>query len=684
MKKVVSVFMTAILIAIPVTPAFALTNPDTVKEKAQEQASKIVSDYGASGLQYAIRDHGSIVLSGSAGVYDKETKSPITEDTMFGIGSVSKMYVTAATMMLADSKKIDIDKPLTTYIKDFKMADKRYKQITPRMLMNHSSGIYGSQYGNSFLFEDNDTKNHDESLVRLQSESLKSTPGEFSVYCNDGFQLLEILIERVSGLRYSEFLETYISDPLQLTSTKTPLDSFDRDRLIKTYYPGMDQALPVENANLLGTGGLYSTAEEVTEFAEVLIGNRTDILSEKSVKAMQSHEYRKGVWVPEETNSINYGLGWDAVRLAPFSDYGITALFKGGDTIMYHAALVTLPEHDITIAVLSSGGGSTYNSLAASNILLEYLRAKGTIKEILPEKTFEPPVKVDMPSDMLAYSGLYGSVGKTVKLEIKNGEIYSPDLAFEGLPPQKYVYTGNGQFINNDGNATISFDRAKNGKTYLKLNAYINNPGLGQSFSVSYELQKLASNPLKQSMKTVWENRDGKKYYALDEKITSVMYLNNALVTKTISVDISHGYASGTKIVDKNNAVNVIQIPAFAGRDAFDLNFYQKNQKEYVKINGLSYISEDAIPAFNDGKDSLCIIPSDGQARWYKIDAKSANRVMNVETPESGGFAVYDKNGMTVNFSKASNKHSVVLPESGMIVFGGNAGDVFKINLKNK
>ncbi|WP_307724165.1 hypothetical protein [Brevibacillus brevis] len=146
-----------------------------------------------------------------------------------------------------------------------------------------------------------------------------------------------------------------------------------------------------------------------------------------------------------------------------------------------------------------------------------------------------------------------------------------------------------------------------------------------------------------------------------------------------ISVDISHGYASGTKIVDKNKAVNVIQIPVANGRDAFDLNFYHKNQKEYVKINGLSYISEDAIPTFNDGKDSLCVIPSDGKARWYKIDAKSANRVMNVETPVSGGFAVYDKNGMTVNFSKASNNHSVVLPESGMIVFGGNAGDVFKI-----
>ncbi|NQX68429.1 beta-lactamase family protein [Paenibacillus alba] len=684
MKKMVSVLMTTILISIPVTPAFALTNHDTVKEKAQELASKIVSDYGVSGLQYAIMDHGSIVLSDSAGIYDKATKSPITKDTMFGIGSVSKTYVSAATMMLADSNKIDIDKPLTTYIKDFKMADERYKEITPRMLMNHSSGIYGSYYGNSLLFDDTDMKNHDELLVKLQSERLKSNPGESSVYCNNGFQLLEILIERVSGLSYSEFLETYISKPLHLSSTKTPLDSFDRGKLAKTYSPSQDQALPVENTNIIGTGGIYSTAEELSKFAEVLIGNRTDILSEKSAEAMQSHEYRKGVWVSEETNTINYGLGWDAVRLAPFSDYGITALYKGGDTLMYHAALTTLPEHDISIAVLSSGGGSIYNSMLASNVLLEYARAKGIIKEILPEKTFEAPLKVDMPSDLIAYSGLYGTVGKTINLEIKNGEIDLPTLGNGFLPPQKYVYTGNGQFKNNDGNVTLSFDQPKNGETYLKLNAYINIPGLGQTVMVMYEYQKLDSNSLNQSTKTVWEDRNGKSYYTLDEKITSVMYLNKALLAKNISVDTNHGYASGTKIVDKNKAVNVINIPIMKGRDAFDLNFYNVNHAEHLVIDGQSYIREDAIQPIYEGNDSFAVIPSNGQAVWYKIDEKSANRVMNVETPVSGEFAVYDKDGMVVNFSKISNNHSTVLPEGGMIVFGGNAGDVFKINLKNK
>lgn len=117
-------------------------------------------------------------------------------------------------------------------------------------------------------------------------------------------------------------------------------------------------------------------------------------------------------------------------------------------------------------------------------------------------------------------------------------------------------------------------------------------------------------------------------------------------------------------------------------RDVFDLNFYNVNHKEYLRIDGQSYISEDAIQPIYEGNSSFCTIPSNGQAVWYKINEKSANRVMTVEAPVRGGFAVYDAKGKVVNFSKASNNHSVVLPEGGMIVFGGNEGDVFKINLK--
>jgi len=190
------------------------------------------------------------------------------------------------------------------------MADERYKKITPRTLLNHSSGLYGSHYHNSILFDDNDTQNYDNLLKEMQTEHLKADPGAFSVYSNDSFQLLEVLVERVSGESYSEFIQTHISKPMNFKSTYTPLDTFDRKQLAKTYFPGIESALPVENANILGTGGVYSTAEELATFGEVLMGNKPELLSEKSVQAMQKDEYRNGM-----KNGIQQIMVWAGMLL---------------------------------------------------------------------------------------------------------------------------------------------------------------------------------------------------------------------------------------------------------------------------------------------------------------------------------------------------------------------------------
>jgi CubicO group peptidase (beta-lactamase class C family) len=244
-------------------------------------------------------------------------------------------------MMLADKGLLDIDAPLITYIPEFQMADERYKEITPRMLMNHSSGIYGSSFSNSFLFDDPDKTAHDTLLDRLATQGLKADPGEMSDYCNDGFSLLEILVERVSGISYTEFLAENFSQPLGLAHTKTPQDDFDRGQLVKVYLPIYDGVLPNDTVNVLGTGGLYSTANDLCRFAEVLMGNRPEILSEKSALLMQNEEYKKGLW-PEDhaENLFGYGLGWDTVHGFPFGDYGIQAVVKGGDSGMFHSSLL--------------------------------------------------------------------------------------------------------------------------------------------------------------------------------------------------------------------------------------------------------------------------------------------------------------------------------------------------------
>ncbi|WP_246281256.1 serine hydrolase domain-containing protein [Saccharibacillus qingshengii] len=698
-KKTGTAAMAAMLLALPLAegqgraqtaPASSgQTAPNVLSHSAAQAAAKkmteaLMENYGVTGVQYAIRDKGKVVLSGGTTLDDVGAKQDISNTRMFGIGSVSKMYVTAAAMMLADDGKVDIDRPLTDYIPDFRMADERYKQITVRMLMNHSSGLYGSHYKNSMLLGDNDSENYKALLSNLSVQRLKSDPGEYSVYANDGFQLLELLVERVSKMSYSDFLQKRIAEPLSLTSTRTPMDEFDRKQLEPIRLPGIKQALPPENANILGTGGVYSTAEELTLFSEVLSGKHPKLLSEASVEAMLQPEYRKGVWVPDTKNAFGYGLGWDSVDLEPFGDYNIRAATKGGDTIMYHSALISLPDDDISIAFQTSGGSSVFNTTAATNVLLEYLKQTGKITNILPEKTHAKPVKQTMPAEMDKYAGLYGMVGETRELKIQNSEIQMPALMSDMIPAQTYVYTGKGEFTSEDGRTVLGFDEQTNGHTYMRIRSDIALPGIGNSRMAFYESQKLDQNPVDASAAAAWAKRQGKTYYALDEKINSLFYISPSILTKKIAVKAESGYANGTRIVDADHAVNAVEIPVMNGRDTFDLDFSREGGTEYLKADGRTYVSEDAITPIYAGESSVVTIPAAGSVRWFKIPAGAAGKTLMPTLPQGAGFAVYDAAGTPVALSIASGVKTAVLPEGGMVVFGGQAGDTLNVSLKKK
>ena len=216
----------------PVTPAPDSHSSDPLARSAQPTAQtaltvdervQLLLDAGAgiTSIQYAMMDSGEIVESGVGGVYSKQENRLLTTENLFGIGSTSKMFTTAAMMRLADQGKVDLDRPVIDYIPEFTMADARYKDITVRMLLNHSSGLMGSTYGNGFLFDDADTQAHDTLLDDLATQTLKADPGAFSVYCNDGFTLAEIVIERVSGMSFTDFIHQEITDPLGMAQTQT-------------------------------------------------------------------------------------------------------------------------------------------------------------------------------------------------------------------------------------------------------------------------------------------------------------------------------------------------------------------------------------------------------------------------------------------------------------------------------
>ena len=110
--------------------------------------------------------------------YAAENKPHETTDTIGTVGSVSKVFVSAAAMQLADQGKLDIDAPVTDYLPEFRLADPRYKDITVRMLMDHTSGMMGSYYHDSMFFGYRSRLPHDNLLKNISGERLKAAPGE--------------------------------------------------------------------------------------------------------------------------------------------------------------------------------------------------------------------------------------------------------------------------------------------------------------------------------------------------------------------------------------------------------------------------------------------------------------------------------------------------------------------------
>jgi CubicO group peptidase (beta-lactamase class C family) len=688
LKKIIKLSITLMMVCIFIMTSEPFSvqvkgavNYSSVKAWADLTADTLISGYGETSVSYALIDNDEIVVSGQSGVYSKTDNSELTKDDMYGIGSISKMFTTTAVMQLVDSGKVKLDNPITKYIPEFKMEDSRYKKITVRMLLNHSSGLMGSSYNNMMSF-DNNAIDYEEFIKNLSTQRLKADPGAFSVYCNDGFTLAQMLVEKVSGISFTDYMKQYITNPLSITNTKTPDDDFSRDRLVKTYLYNSKKALPTEDISAIGAGGIYSTPEDLCRFSEAFMKeSNLKLLTAETAIQTANAEYLNGLWYPDEDSSLSYGLGWDSVNTYPFTEYGIQALIKGGDTGVFHGSLIVLPGEDMAVAVLSSGGASIYNQVFAQELLLKALLAKGAIEKIHEDKTFENIIRGTMPSEMAEYSGYYGYMSGVVRIDIsKDGVLstYAGESA-SSMSSQKLYYTGDGRFYTTDGSAYVSFMKEDNGNTYLFASGYASLPALGQLASSEYQAQKLEPVKISDAVKAVWENRKDKKYFMINEIYSSEVYaLESPIMIGTMRTKLD-GYFDNACIIDKNNAEMQIQIPGINGRDLYNLEYYLKNKTEYLKMSDLLYISEDAISTLSTKANFQVTIGQEEYAKWFKVDKKSQGKKIKVTIPATASWSVYRSDGTCIYNSYTYDGTTVTLPTGGYLVFAGNKGVKFNI-----
>ena len=681
----------AVLAGLLLVPALALPALAAEEAPAQDleekalQAVTLAAQYGgADSVRYALWEDGEITLQGGCGVYSRTENRALTEDILYGIGSVSKTYTAAAVLLLAEEGKLELEAPVTDYLPEFTMADPRYRDITVRMLLDHSSGLMGDSTRNAFLFEDLDTSAADDLLERLSTQRLKADPGAYSVYCNDGFTLAELVVEAVSGMDFIDYVRQAILEPAGLTNTYAPGDDFDTGRLARTYVSAEDaRALPQDTVGIVATGGLYATAADLASFGGLLCG--TELLSQDSLDQMNTDWAAQGLWPDDSADdTLAYGLGWDNVHMFPFNQSGIQALVKGGDTLVYHSGLVVLPEYDMAAAVVSSGGVSTYDQLAANQILIAALAEEGvTVDQTV--KALPAAESAAMPAEQLENAGYYGSTSAQYQVDIQaDGTLTMSYLNYPtSIPAQTFTYCSDGSFRDSTGLSYISFVKERNGQTYLYQQAVSPLPGLGALPIANYAAVKLPENDLSPEVAAAWDSIATLGILPMNEPYNSQTFLALADAAAVAEVpETIPGYIGAARIVDETTARSEIQVPGVGSRDGVDYQLEERDGVLWINAKGSLYMDAAAAPTLFTGSGaSYTTIQADGYARWYQV-GDAAGKTMTVQVPENSGFWVYDGNGQVTASSVLWGDTTVTLPEDGTIVFAGDPGARFHLRFQ--
>ena len=687
-----SALLLALALTLSLTLSVSAAETTSVLEATAEKAASAVMSYGqAAQVSWAVWQDGKIISSGSQRPEIDSAGAHLEgQGDIYGIGSVSKIFTTVAVMQLVEQGKLDLDKPVVQYLPAFKMADSRYKDITVRMLLNHSSGLMGSSFGSALLLGDASQQATEELLARLSTQRLKADPGAYSVYCNDGFTLAQLVVEAVSETGFMDYLRKHVFEPAGLKETWSPASSFELRRA-PIYQAGVvEDPLPKECLGVVGAGGLYATAEDLAAFGGALTDDT--LLKASSRKAMAAPEYANGLWPQEDfPDSLGYGLGWDHVEWYPFAQNGITALVKGGDTGYYHAGLVVLPERKMAAAVLSTGGASTYNEMAASQLLIAALREQNVE---VAEIRFKLPAakKAALPAELLDSAGYYGSQ-VMLKVELaEDGTLTMSYLDLPDLPARKFYYHDDGTFRDEGGSSALRMVKESNGQTYLYQWTFTSLSGLGNLPGSNYAAVKLPENSVDPSIQAKWEEQmSGTPFLPMNERYSSQSYLLLGTALKELAeaeeaTENAPGYIGNLRIDSETHASYTAQIPGTAGRDGYDVDL-RRDDKGALWMecsNGTLGMDLAAVPELSTGKDNAaaCTIQPNGYARWYKVGDKAAGKTLSVQVPKDAGFWAYDAAGNVVGSSLLWKDAPVELPEDGLIVFAGNPGAKFQLTFQ--
>jgi CubicO group peptidase (beta-lactamase class C family) len=350
-----------------------------------------------------------------------------TRDSIFRVGSISKLFNAVAVMQQVEAGRLNLDAPLPadlTPVNPFPGAP----AVTLRQLLCHRSGLTRESSVGGYL--DDSQPGLAATVASVPASVLVTRPGEKTRYSNIGPSVAGVMVERASGKKFEDYQRDHILKPLGMSSSAWTLAGLKRDRLVVSHLRVADahggwtrQKTPVFDLGTIPAGNLFSTAEDLARFASALMAGGAGLLKQETLA---------GMWRPQLTQEkAGFGL---AFMVGKFREHHTVS--HSGAVYGHSTSLVVLPEQKLAVIVLGNEDIANGRIRRLSNHALSLL-----LEARLGEASPAPPAPF-AHTNLATFAGDYESQSYWARLEVRDGRLVG-DISGQ---PTKFTAEGDLRF----------------------------------------------------------------------------------------------------------------------------------------------------------------------------------------------------------------------------------------------
>ncbi|MCW4462239.1 beta-lactamase family protein [Sphingomonas sp. BT-65] len=415
----------AVLIVVAATVGATAARADALDAYVARQ----MESQHVPGLSLAVIDRGRVVKLKSYGRANLELNTPMTPDSVIDIGSLTKSFTAAAIMLLVQDRKVALDDPINRYLGE---APPTWRDITIRQLLNHSSGLATDGISTDAKTELADFS-EPEFLASATALPLLALPGTAFAYSNLGYDLLSIIVSRVSGQAYGDFLQARIFGPAGMSATRVA----DRTGITPNRVQGylwargaLRLCLPRSPTRFRGSGSLQSTLRDLVRWEAALNGNR-----------LLTADSRRQMWTSGTLNdgkATGYGFGWEVSQVN-----GHPLITHNGAMNGFLSSMQRYPDDHVTVIVAVNQSDLAESRRIAGGIARLYLPALRP-----PHLGPAPALKRPDHATLAAAAGYYEYWGNYMLALLPAPRGFSARLG--GGSPVEFLATADGRFWNEE------------------------------------------------------------------------------------------------------------------------------------------------------------------------------------------------------------------------------------------